>query len=114
MKRGAVIFLIANFIVLGIILNSVTTLITLLFEDCSADAIAPHEIPALDTKWDESRPSYIPKIIHQTWQNESIPEKWQAAQQSCIDLHGDYEYKVCVPAYRARRARCTLEVVGQR
>lgn len=34
----------------------------------------------------------IPKIIHQTWKTNEIPEKWVGAQKSCIDLHPDYEY----------------------
>jgi mannosyltransferase OCH1-like enzyme len=37
----------------------------------------------------------IPKIIHQTYINTSIPEQWKSGQQSCIDLHADYEYMVC-------------------
>jgi mannosyltransferase OCH1-like enzyme len=36
----------------------------------------------------------IPKILHQTYINESIPEKWVQAQKSCVDLHPDYEYKL--------------------
>lgn len=40
---------------------------------------------------------YIPKIIHQTYINESVPEHWREAQRSCIDLHEDYEYKVRRP-----------------
>ncbi|EKG09054.1 hypothetical protein MPH_13964 [Macrophomina phaseolina MS6] len=44
--------------------------------------------------------SNIPKIIHQTYANTSIPDHWKPAQQSCLDLHPDYEYKelgVAVP-----------------
>ncbi|GME66109.1 hypothetical protein GTA08_BOTSDO04291 [Neofusicoccum parvum] len=37
--------------------------------------------------------SKIPKIIHQTYRNHSIPEHWRPAQQSCVNLHPDYEYK---------------------
>ncbi|KAA6427283.1 MAG: MIPC synthase [Trebouxia sp. A1-2] len=36
----------------------------------------------------------VPKIIHQTWKDSNVPQKWQAARQSCIDLHPDYEYKL--------------------
>ncbi len=41
---------------------------------------------------EESLP--VPAIIHQTWKSKDIPEKWQKAQKSCIDLHPDYEYKL--------------------
>lgn len=34
----------------------------------------------------------IPKIIHQTYKDKNVPEKWRAGQQACIDLHPDYEY----------------------
>ncbi|EKG16492.1 hypothetical protein MPH_06268 [Macrophomina phaseolina MS6] len=37
--------------------------------------------------------SNIPKIIHQTYANTSIPDHWKPAQRSCLDLHPDYEYK---------------------
>lgn len=36
----------------------------------------------------------VPKIIHQTWKDKDIPEKWRAAQKSCIDLHPDFEYRL--------------------
>lgn len=94
MRRGLIIFLIVNLCVLGFLVNCVFTLITLLFEDCSADAIHSYDIPAPNSDLIDARPQVIPKIIHQTWRNESIPERWQEPQQSCIKLHSDYEYKV--------------------
>ena len=48
---------------------------------------------------DSSSSNYtVPKIIHQTWKDNNIPQKWQAARQSCIDLHPDYEYKLWTDA----------------
>lgn len=94
-SRGLILFLLANLIVIGVLVHSVFTLITLLFEDCSADAIPAIEIPPPENAAEiAKRPQYIPRIIHQTWANESIPEKWQEAQKSCLNLHGDYEYKL--------------------
>ena len=40
----------------------------------------------------------VPAIIHQTWKTDQVPEKWKKAQQSCIDLHPDYEYKLWTDA----------------
>ena len=40
----------------------------------------------------------IPKIIHQTWKDENIPQEWQNAQESCRALHPDYEYKLWTDA----------------
>lgn len=36
----------------------------------------------------------VPKLIHQTWKDKNIPKKWKKAQQSCIDNHKDYTYKL--------------------
>jgi hypothetical protein len=51
-------------------------------------------LPSPNSSLIEHRPQIIPKIIHQTYKNETIPEVWVEAQQSCIDLHPDYEYIV--------------------
>ncbi|CAH02356.1 mannosylinositol phosphorylceramide synthase catalytic subunit CSH1 [Kluyveromyces lactis] len=34
----------------------------------------------------------IPKIIHQTYKTEEIPEHWKDGQRKCIELHPDYKY----------------------
>ena len=34
----------------------------------------------------------IPKIIHQTWKNNIIPDNWSAAVESCKSKHADYQY----------------------
>ncbi len=97
MRRGTIIFLVVNFAIIGLLLNACSTLISLLFEDGSADAIHRAEIPAPGSDLIENRTQLIPKIIHQTYINSSIPEQWKAGQQSCIDLHDDYEYIVSFP-----------------
>ena len=94
MRRGTVVFLIINLIIIGFLLNAFSTLISLLFEDGSADAIARAEIPAPGSDLIDNRTQLIPKIIHQTYINSSIPVQWKTGQQSCVDLHEDYEYKV--------------------
>jgi hypothetical protein len=96
MRRGTVIFLVINLIIIGFLLNAFSTLISLLFEDGAADAIHRAEIPAPGSDLIGNRTQLIPKIIHQTYINNSIPVQWKAGQQSCIDLHEDYEYKVCL------------------
>ncbi|CAG8041369.1 unnamed protein product [Penicillium salamii] len=72
-----------------LLLPSFLTLVTLLFEDASADLIPASELTVDNGS---SRPLMIPKILHQTYKNETIPDSWKDAQQSCIDLHPDYEY----------------------
>ena len=34
----------------------------------------------------------IPKIIHQTWKTETIPERWKDAVDSCKKIHKGYRY----------------------
>lgn len=94
MRRGTILFLVANLLVIGFLLNACSTLITLLFKDGAEDAIHRAEIPAPGSNLIDHGIQLIPKIIHQTYINESIPERWQAGQQNCIDLHEDYEYVV--------------------
>ncbi len=36
----------------------------------------------------------IPKIIHQTWKNNDIPEKYLLYQEKVKNLHPDWEYKL--------------------
>lgn len=92
MRRPMLIFLIALVVVLLYALHSVSTLLSLLIEDASRDAILRSEIPAPNSSLLDTRPKLIPKIIHQTYINETIPKAWVPAQQACIDLHPDYEY----------------------
>jgi len=39
-------------------------------------------------------PLLIPKIIHQTYKNEDLPEHWKNAQNAVKYYHPDYEYMV--------------------
>lgn len=47
-----------------------------------------------DVGADEQANLPVPAIIHQTWQTNQVPDKWKEAQQSCIDMHPDYEYRL--------------------
>jgi mannosyltransferase OCH1-like enzyme len=96
MRRGTILFLVINLTIICLLVNSFKTLIGLLFEDGAADAISRAEIPAPNSELIDDRTQMIPKIIHQTYLNTSIPEQWKAGQQACVDLHPDYEYKVFI------------------
>lgn len=94
MRRTHLIFFLSIFVFVALMVRSVFTLLTLLVEDASEDSIARAELPAPNSPLIDTRPQYIPKIIHQTYINETIPERWREAQKSCQDIHSDYEYKV--------------------
>lgn len=98
MRRSVLVFLLVAVIVVTLLLHSVSTLLSLLIEDASRDAIHRSELPAPNSTLLETRPQLIPKIIHQTYINESIPAHWIPAQKSCIELHPDYEYKLWTDA----------------
>jgi hypothetical protein len=94
MRRGVTIFILVTVVVLGFAVHSVWTLLGLLVASGREDAILRGELPAPNSGTISERPQLIPKILHQTYKNESIPEGWKGPQQSCLDLHPDYEYKL--------------------
>ncbi|KAF2733540.1 mannosyl phosphorylinositol ceramide synthase SUR1 [Polyplosphaeria fusca] len=94
MRKGVVTFLLVTVVVLGFAVHNVWTLLTLLVIDGSEDQISKAELPAPNSVAISERPQLIPKIIHQTYINETLPPRWIEPQQSCLDLHPDYEYKL--------------------
>lgn len=109
MRSKVVLFLLINIIIVGFLLRSVWTLLTLLVVDGADDAISRAELPAPNSELIDGMPRLIPKIIHQTYANESVPEVWQEAQQSCVTLHQDYEYKVrCLSSPVQAHSKLTL------
>src|SRR5208282_5338429 len=96
MRRLLLLLLLAISAVLGTAVYLVSTLIGLLFESGLQNAISPESLVSR-ASWTEDRHP-IPKIIHQTWKNETIPEVWSIAQYACLDLHPDYKYIVTFPS----------------
>lgn len=79
-----------NLTILGIILYVTFDLLTLAIDDTFQDALREEELNP--PQGAEERPMLIPKIIHQTYKTEEIPDVWKEGQQRCKDLHPDYEY----------------------
>ena len=50
-----------------------------------------HDVPFLDnsTRWPPSDAERIPRIIHQTWKTEELPQRWRAISQGCRDMMPD-------------------------
>lgn len=90
-RRGPILFILAVAVVVGILLHRSRLLIGLLFEDGSHNAIYPAVILAQDPPEGNQ---LIPKIIHQTYKNASLPKVWAEQQRQLLDLHQDYEYMV--------------------
>jgi mannosyltransferase OCH1-like enzyme len=70
----------------------------LLLEDISPYAFSQDELAVIDRAHPKDNATeQIPRIIHQVYlgfDNRVMPTSWKKAQQSCIDLHPDYEYMV--------------------
>ncbi|KAK3059797.1 hypothetical protein LTS18_010038, partial [Coniosporium uncinatum] len=96
MKRSVLLFFFIQILIVGYLIHSCWTLLSLLFVDGASDSISRAELPGpnSDLAHKGQRKQLIPKIIHQTYINESIPAHWVEPQKSCIDLHPDYEYRL--------------------
>lgn len=79
---NVVIFLFATYMTFGLIMLVCDSVTSEALTDSEINP--PHNIP--------QSPLLIPKIIHQTYKDENIPDHWKAGQKRCIDLHEDYEY----------------------
>ena len=96
MRRNHLVICIITILLFTILLHKVGVLLALLVDSGSADAIDPLELLGPDPT--QSPPSkegtqLIPKIIHQTYVNTTVPDHWKVAQQSCLDRHPDYQYR---------------------
>ncbi len=59
---------------------------------CSAEQILPaHKSRQHMSSKDESKPT-VPKIIHQSWKDEHVPERFLKWQESWKRTHPDWEY----------------------
>ncbi|KAK0547797.1 hypothetical protein OC846_003836 [Tilletia horrida] len=45
-----------------------------------------------------SPPERIPRIIHQTWKDSTLPPQWQVLRDECQTMHTDYEYMLWTDA----------------
>ena len=75
--RVVAVFLLVVFLPVGYVVYLASSLILLLFEDGLRDSVTIHDIVA---RGNTTSTFPIPKIIHQTWKNNQIPEQWQIAQ----------------------------------
>jgi inositol phosphorylceramide mannosyltransferase catalytic subunit len=89
-RRGPVVFIAGVALVALFFLHRSRYLIGLLLEDGSSDLLYPLDVPPENT----TLPLLIPKIIHQTYKNEDLPEHWKNAQNAVLWHHQDYQYMV--------------------
>ncbi|KAG9015505.1 hypothetical protein FRB94_000110 [Tulasnella sp. JGI-2019a] len=54
--------------------------------------ITETEVPLSAGKKNVSEAERIPRILHQTWKTDTLPERWVEPSRHCRDLMPDYEY----------------------
>lgn len=87
MRRGILLFLVVLASLLILAVHQVWNLLGLLVYTGRDDAIAKSELPAPGSEPNYDRPQMIPKIIHQTTKNATIPPVWKDAHESCRAMH---------------------------
>jgi hypothetical protein len=77
-NRRVIIAFLVLFIPIVYILWVSSSLVALIFEDGLKDSV---DLAAIEKNANQSSARHpIPKILHQTWKNNNIPEQWQIAQ----------------------------------
>jgi len=100
--RKMFLLLIADLVLLGIILHILSPLISLLHHN---QELFPAHFEVTGTQVSPSSihlNHQIPRILHQTAKNETIPDIWVNSQASCLTTYSQYEYKVCSSAVLPR------------
>jgi len=99
-RRGPLIFLASVLVIVVILAHRSRFLIGLLFANGYPDIIDPvHLLDAPGAvEESEKQASLIPKIIHQTYKNTSLPDEWLVSQKSCKKLHPEFKYMVRAPS----------------
>ncbi|CAE7233777.1 unnamed protein product [Rhizoctonia solani] len=90
--------LVAALSILGLFLVGtvvVLSSVSIFFKVPASAFIYEDEVPA--NAWtgnftDAPKPELIPRIIHQTWKTDTLPERWQSVSKTCRDMMPDYEY----------------------
>jgi hypothetical protein len=91
---GSLLFIsLASFTVL-VLAHRSRFLLGLLLENSRRDAVFPSKFLSAASERELNVTALIPKIIHQTYKTEKIPEHWMAGQQAVQELHQDWEYMV--------------------
>lgn len=103
-NRVLVCLLLIDLMVVGMLIITLEPLITLLHRNDELfrpSILSPQDGPS--TAPHQPTSPKIPRILHQTCANATVPHKWLESQQSCKDVYADFEYKVCPTTGRLLR-----------
>lgn len=94
-SKSTVYVLLFDAILLGLLVYTLEPLITLLFRN--EELFSPRVTLSQNgtaASWPDQGSRKIPRILHQTCANDTIPDKWVKSQQSCKTAYAGFEYKV--------------------
>ncbi|KAG8885075.1 hypothetical protein FRB97_002240 [Tulasnella sp. 331] len=89
-KASVILLVLLSLFLLGTAIVLSTTKAYLRIDDWSY--ITETEVPFSAGRKNITDAERIPRILHQTWKTETLPEKWVDASRHCRDLMPDYEY----------------------
>lgn len=90
-----------DLVIIGLLVCAFEPLITLLRRNeelfTPRVTLSPPKQPSSSTSpswWPHADQRKIPRILHQTCANATVPAKWVESQKSCLNAYSDFEYKV--------------------
>ncbi|KAF5003156.1 hypothetical protein FDECE_10301 [Fusarium decemcellulare] len=95
LSRTAICLLLADLVLFCLLLHTLWPLISLLLHN---QELFPAQVTVTSNDTSEAfhipkRPQ-IPRILHQTCKNDTIPKMWAESQKSCLKTYSDFEYKL--------------------
>lgn len=90
MRKELKYMIYSHLVILVVLLYLTFDLLTLAIDNVTHASLLHDDLNNSNSSISTQR--LIPKIIHQTYKNTSIPDHWKSGQQNCIDLHPDYQY----------------------
>lgn len=92
-RKTSAFLLLTDLVVLGLLLAILHPLISLLWRN--NERFGPRDVfPPGERTEVRNSTRLIPRILHQTCANETIPAKWAEAHASCKNAYADFEYMV--------------------
>ncbi|KAF7559247.1 hypothetical protein G7046_g4908 [Stylonectria norvegica] len=99
LRKAALWLILTDIVIFGILIAAFWPLITLLTRNEELFgprfSVSPNDAP---DAWSRPSERRIPRILHQTTANTTIPEKWVESQQSCINAYSNFEYHLWTDA----------------
>jgi mannosyltransferase OCH1-like enzyme len=96
LRKATLCLLLIDVLIVGLLVRTLEPLITLLRRNEELFGPRVELSQQAPTEASHLRPDHhkIPRILHQTCANDTVPEKWILSQRSCKKAYVDFEYKL--------------------